>query len=130
MSDEMADHLTLCIDGLPEKQFAAPPIGQTSEIRIGRDPACDVVIQVDWVSRQHCRIGYANGQFWIEDLKSREGTTANGQPAVAAYCRGAGGAYELHTLQVFTVTSGGISHNVVFQDAQVFAAFHLTAALS
>jgi len=57
-------------------------------------------------------------------------TTANGQPAVATYCRGAGGAYELHTLQVFTVTSEGISHNVVFQDAQVFAAFHLTAALS
>jgi RNA polymerase sigma-70 factor (ECF subfamily) len=54
---------------------------------------------------------------------------ANGQPSVAAYCRGDGGGYELHTLQVFTVTPGGISHNVVFQDAEVFAAFELPSML-
>jgi hypothetical protein len=28
--------------------------------------------------------------------------SANGQPALAAYCRGAGGSYDLHTLQVLT----------------------------
>jgi RNA polymerase sigma-70 factor, ECF subfamily len=54
---------------------------------------------------------------------------ANGQPSVAAYCRGGSGGYELHTLQVFTITPGGISHNVVFQDAEVFAAFGLPAML-
>jgi hypothetical protein len=31
---------------------------------------------------------------------------ANGQPSVAAYCRG-DGPYELHILQVFTVTPAG-----------------------
>jgi RNA polymerase sigma-70 factor, ECF subfamily len=51
--------------------------------------------------------------------------SANAQPAVAAYCRDDHGAYRLHTLQVFTVTSGGIAHNVVFQDPLVFAAFEL-----
>ena len=56
-------------------------------------------------------------------------TFANGQPSVAAYRRGRGGGYELHTLQVFTVTPGGISHNVVFQDAEVFAAFELPVVL-
>lgn len=39
---------------------------------------------------------------------------ANGQPGFAAFVR-AGGRYEPHTLQVFTVTAGGISRNSVFQ---------------
>jgi RNA polymerase sigma-70 factor (ECF subfamily) len=53
---------------------------------------------------------------------------ANGQPAFAAYRR-AGDSYELHTLQVFTVTAGGISRNSVFQDAEVFASFGLEPRL-
>jgi RNA polymerase sigma-70 factor (ECF subfamily) len=52
-------------------------------------------------------------------------TAANGQPAVAAYLRGQDGAYNAHTLQVFTVTDRGISHNVVFQDSSLFATFSL-----
>jgi RNA polymerase sigma-70 factor (ECF subfamily) len=51
---------------------------------------------------------------------------ANGQPGFAAYRR-VGGGYELHTLQIFTVTAGGISRNSVFQDSEVFASFGLTA---
>lgn len=54
---------------------------------------------------------------------------ANAQPAFAAYNRGPSGAYELHTLQVFTVTTDGISRNSVFRDAEVFAAFDLPAEL-
>lgn len=50
--------------------------------------------------------------------------SANGQPALAAYCRGAAG-HELHTLQVLTVTAAGIAHNVVFQDPSVVTAFRL-----
>jgi RNA polymerase sigma-70 factor, ECF subfamily len=53
---------------------------------------------------------------------------ANGQPGFAAYCR-SGTGYELHTLQVFTVTAGGISRNSVFQDAEVFACFALPPRL-
>ena len=49
---------------------------------------------------------------------------ANGQPAFAAYQRAVGG-YELHTLQILTVTAEGISRNSVFQDAEVFASFGL-----
>jgi len=52
-------------------------------------------------------------------------TSANGQPALAAYCPDDTGTFRLHTLQVLTVTTLGIAHNVVFQDPQVFAAFHL-----
>ncbi len=53
---------------------------------------------------------------------------ANGQPGFAAYRR-AGDGYELHTLQVFTVTAAGISRNSVFQEPEIFASFGLAAAL-
>jgi RNA polymerase sigma-70 factor, ECF subfamily len=53
---------------------------------------------------------------------------ANGQPGFAAYRR-VGAGYELHTLQVFTVTVEGISRNSVFQDPEVFASFGLAAGL-
>jgi RNA polymerase sigma-70 factor, ECF subfamily len=53
---------------------------------------------------------------------------ANGQPGFAAYRR-AGDGYELHTLQIFTVTAEGISRNSVFQDAEVFASFGLAGGL-
>ncbi|ATY13743.1 RNA polymerase subunit sigma-70 [Amycolatopsis sp. AA4] len=49
------------------------------------------------------------------------GLRANGQPALAAYTSDG----QLHTLQVFTVTGGRISHNVVFADPRVFEAFDL-----
>src|SRR6202050_2330259 len=53
---------------------------------------------------------------------------ANGQPGFAAYRR-VGDGYELHTLQIFTVTAEGISRNSVFQESEVFASFGLAAGL-
>ena len=53
---------------------------------------------------------------------------ANGQPGFAAYRR-VGDGYELHTLQIFTVTTQGISRNSVFQESEVFASFGLAARL-
>ncbi len=53
---------------------------------------------------------------------------ANGQHGFAAYRR-VGDGYELHTLQIFTVTAEGISRNSVFQDPEVFASFGLAAGL-
>lgn len=55
-----------------------------------------------------------------------EPTSANGQPALVAYCPDDTGTLRLHTLQVLDVTSRGIAHNVVFADPQVFAAFGLS----
>jgi RNA polymerase sigma-70 factor (ECF subfamily) len=53
---------------------------------------------------------------------------ANGQPGFAAYRR-VDGSYDLHTLQIFTVTAGGISRNSVFQEPEVFSSFGLSARL-
>jgi RNA polymerase sigma-70 factor (ECF subfamily) len=71
---------------------------------------------MDWVFEQ-------GGRDW-----RLQAVAANGQPGFAAYRR-AGGGYELHTLQIFTVTAEGISRNSVFQDSEVFASFGLPAAL-
>jgi serine phosphatase RsbU (regulator of sigma subunit)/pSer/pThr/pTyr-binding forkhead associated (FHA) protein len=47
---------------------------------IGRHPACDFVIDVSAVSRQHAVITIADGRFLVEDLRSRNGTSLNGRP--------------------------------------------------
>jgi RNA polymerase sigma-70 factor (ECF subfamily) len=57
-----------------------------------------------------------------------QAVAANGQPGFAAYRR-AGDGYELHTLQIFTVTTEGISRNSVFQEPEVFASFGLASRL-
>jgi RNA polymerase sigma-70 factor, ECF subfamily len=54
---------------------------------------------------------------------------ANGQPALAAYAPAADGRLHLHTVQVLTVGSRGISANTVFQDPRVLAAFDLPPVL-
>jgi RNA polymerase sigma-70 factor, ECF subfamily len=59
---------------------------------------------------------------------SLKAVAANGQPGFAAYRR-VGDAYELHTLQIFTVTAEGIARNSVFQDSEVFASFGLAGEI-
>jgi serine phosphatase RsbU (regulator of sigma subunit)/pSer/pThr/pTyr-binding forkhead associated (FHA) protein len=44
---------------------------------LGRNPECQVVIPVTSVSREHARITRVRGRFYIEDLKSRNGTYVN-----------------------------------------------------
>ena len=51
------------------------------------------------------------------------------RPARVRRLPGVGGGYELHTLQIFTVTAEGISRNSVFQDPEVFASFGLAPGL-
>ncbi len=46
---------------------------------LGRHPDCDVVLDAASVSRQHAQIVRENGQYFIEDLHSRNGTFVNGR---------------------------------------------------
>ena len=46
---------------------------------LGRHPDCDIVLESGAVSRQHARIVYLDGEYYIEDLESRNGTFVNGQ---------------------------------------------------
>ncbi|MBN2476007.1 MAG: SpoIIE family protein phosphatase [Pirellulales bacterium] len=49
---------------------------------LGRHPDCDVVLDSGSVSRQHARIFQANGNHYVEDLHSRNGTFVNGEAVV------------------------------------------------
>lgn len=47
---------------------------------LGRNPDCDIVLDVGAISRQHARIVNLGGRFHIEDLGSRNGTFLNERP--------------------------------------------------
>jgi RNA polymerase sigma-70 factor (ECF subfamily) len=83
----------------------------------------------------NCFAGPRNYGLFMEWVFKHAGTdwcvkavAANGQPGFAAY-RNVGSGYELHTVQILTVTVAGISRNSVFQEPEVFASFGLTARL-
>ncbi len=46
---------------------------------LGRHPDCDIVVDVGAVSRQHAQITREDDDYYVEDLKSRNGTFVNGQ---------------------------------------------------
>ncbi|HEX5414895.1 MAG TPA: FHA domain-containing protein, partial [Chloroflexota bacterium] len=51
----------------------------TAETILGRDPTNPVVVRDPLASRRHARIIVENGEFWLEDMKSLNGTRVNGE---------------------------------------------------
>lgn len=47
-------------------------------VTIGRRSSCDLVLRVDSVSREHCRIDKSDGAYWLYDNGSSNGTLLNG----------------------------------------------------
>ncbi len=47
------------------------------EITLGRDPTCDLLLDEATVSTRHAKLSYHHHQWWIEDLKSTNGTSLN-----------------------------------------------------
>ncbi|MCL0099710.1 FHA domain-containing protein, partial [Dehalococcoidia bacterium] len=63
---------------------SGPRNGETMEVRagtltMGRSPDNDIVIDDPSVSRKHARLTSKNGQYYIEDLGSMNGTKVNGE---------------------------------------------------
>jgi len=52
------------------------------EVIIGRDPACDLQVQDKTISARHARLSYHHGQWWVEDLRSRNGSFLNQEQVV------------------------------------------------
>ncbi|MEW5872433.1 MAG: FHA domain-containing protein [Chloroflexota bacterium] len=48
-----------------------------TEVLVGRDPACDLYLDERTVSTRHARLSYHHGQWWLEDMHSRNGTFLN-----------------------------------------------------
>lgn len=49
------------------------------EAIIGRGRSCDITIKEDFISASHAHIWYEDGEWYLEDLGSRNGTAVNGQ---------------------------------------------------
>lgn len=58
------------------------PLG-SAPIVIGRSPACTIVLDDSYASSQHARIYQSDGTWWIEDLRSTNGTFVNGERVVS-----------------------------------------------
>jgi hypothetical protein len=48
-----------------------------SELVIGRDPTCDLILDASTVSAEHTRLSFHHQNWWVEDLGSRNGTFLN-----------------------------------------------------
>lgn len=53
------------------------PIEGTHAV-LGRHPECDIVLDVGAVSRRHAEIVFVDGEYYVRDLQSRNGTFVNG----------------------------------------------------
>jgi pSer/pThr/pTyr-binding forkhead associated (FHA) protein len=51
-----------------------------AEVIIGRQPGCDLILNDGTISARHTRLSYHDGQWWAEDLQSRNGTFINEEP--------------------------------------------------
>jgi predicted component of type VI protein secretion system len=47
------------------------------ELVLGRDQTCDLILDEKTVSAEHARLSYHHGNWWVEDLHSRNGTLLN-----------------------------------------------------
>lgn len=50
------------------------------ETLIGRDPSCHVTIPDTSVSHRHARVYHSDGEWYVEDLGSKNGTYVNDRP--------------------------------------------------
>ena len=72
-------HLSVRLE-LPEKEPRTFEYDfEQSVITLGRDPSNDIQVPLTTVSRQHARIFYERGDYFLEDLGSTHGTQHNGR---------------------------------------------------
>lgn len=50
---------------------------------VGRGEEADVCVHDSWASRIHCQLVDRNGELWVEDEKSSNGTRVNGEGVTA-----------------------------------------------
>lgn len=57
-----------------------PSVYTSLEVLVGRDPNCDIILADSTVSFRHARLAFRQEQWWLEDLRSTNGTYLNDQP--------------------------------------------------
>src|SRR5688572_26495016 len=80
---------------------------------IGRSRESGVVLSDASVSRQHARVSFRDGAWWVEDLGSKNGTKLNGQRVEGSSRLSAGDTLQLGNFQViFSATGSQVTARV------------------
>lgn len=80
---------------MPAKLILYPPqraprflvLRDGETLDVGRDPACDLVVEDPRVSKRHARLRWTGAGWALEDLGSKNGTTVNAERAAGAELR-------------------------------------------
>lgn len=77
-------HLVACGVTAQERTDEVPTIAISHlPCVLGRASECDHRLDDPMISRRHCAFSFRDGQVWIEDLASRNGTRLDGEPVLA-----------------------------------------------
>jgi len=79
------------------------------EITVGRDLTCDISLADEAVSARHARFSHHHGQWWLEDLASKNGTQLNGSPVIIPTVLASGDEVRCGSAKI-TVAIAGASH--------------------
>lgn len=90
-----------------DAEYEVPPEKEQAAVWLGRGALCDIEINDPQLSRRHCRFVFDGERFFVEDMKSRNGTKVNSESIL--------GPVELHHSDEVTV--GGNVLKVVWPSA-------------
>ncbi len=129
-----ADELTEPSDpkarALLDRYIAAFEHGDLAALeQILRDDATlEMTASRTWFAGKRNCLRFIQRFLGAADLYRMIPTTANGQPAAAAYRRAENGTFQAFALVVLTTTTTGIARIALFNDSQSFTRFGLPAA--
>jgi len=91
---------------------------EAERVIFGRHPSCTVILEDGAVSRQHAQITHSHGSYFVEDLRSRNGTQVNERDIQKATPLKDGDLVRVcdHT---FTFLDQGSSSNVLLEDTGI-----------
>jgi pSer/pThr/pTyr-binding forkhead associated (FHA) protein len=83
-----------------------------SEVSVGRDPLSDVPLQDEAVSVRHALLSFHHGQWWLQDLGSKNGTRLNSQHVDGATVLTNGDEIQCGQVRLSVGLDGGASNDV------------------
>jgi hypothetical protein len=89
-SDERVHFLEL-VHGLDGRRYVVDAVGAT----LGRRAPADIVLADSEISRAHCRLAVRDGELWVRDLGSTNGTFVNGERLGGAVVLPVGGILQV-----------------------------------
>ena len=78
------------------------------ELVVGREESCDLILDEKTVSAEHARLSYHHGNWWVEDLHSRNGTFLNQELLAAQAVLTSGDELQVGEVKLRIETSGNI----------------------